>query len=306
MMRRVLRAPGRLALLGGLLAAVSCAPPPSTIEPVPDCTTGIEADLSAASRLLGSLACTWPLIADDRSSGSSNDLSLTHGLTYEVVIDEAGVTIPADTGVLAFAVEGAAFETNDTVATVTLVSGDDQAIVTWTIADETIEIIYANTVQRSNYRLSAEEPPSPLLATGAYSDLSKLATTYRGRIDLASAFETNAEGELIDATPTQTTCDDFVMVLLPSGVVDIEVGDDTVNYPYRPRQTSISQVNGGGVERTQMTWFEPDGRRLALEATRAEGSDDDFVFVQISVQVAEGPATIAEYTTTPATSTCGG
>ncbi len=295
--------PRAVVVLAALLASAGCETPP-TDEPAPDCTTGIEIDVSGPKALLTSLACTWPLIADDRSSASSNDLSLTHGVVYGVVIDGEGVTIPADSGELRFDVEGADFEDDDTDAKITMINGDDQLILTWNKADETLEVIYANGARRANYRLSFEEPPSPLFATGAYTDLTPLATTHRGKIDFASAFETNADGELIEATPVQSRCEDFVMTMRTSGVVDIEVGDDDVNYPYRPRQTTITQFNSNGIERTQMTWFEPDGRRLTIEVTRAEGSDDDFEFVQISVQVAEGPATIAEYTTSPATSTC--
>jgi hypothetical protein len=294
-----------LALLAVLtLGSASCETPPDEAPPPPDCTQNLEVDTTSARTLLGSLACTWPFIVEDRSSPSSNDLSLTHGVVYGVVISADGVTIPADTGDLVFGIDAATFEENDTDVDVTIIDGDDQMLLTWKKAEETVVVVYANGVTRANYRLSFEEPPSPLFATGAYSDLTPLASTFRGSIDFASAFETNADGELIEATPAQTLCEDFVMTMKTSGVVDIEVGDADVNYPYRPRQTSITQFSSNGTERTQMTWFEPDGRRLTLEATRAEGSDDDFDLERVSVQVAEGANVIAEYTSSPATSSC--
>ncbi len=282
-----------------LLTAFACEAPVDE-EPVVDCTKDVVIDTADAASFLGSIACTWPLIADDRSRTGSADLTLTHGLVYDVVIDSDAVTIPGDAGDIAFAADSATFEDGATEVNVSITQGTQTLLVQWVKADNTLLVVLSDTGSDGNYSLAQSEPPSPLLATGAYSDLTPLATTYPGTIDFAASFDIDTQ----PVEPKLTECGVLVMTIKTSGAVDVDVDGTTVSYPYRPRGTTIVQFDSNGTEKTQMAWNEPDGRRLSLEAVRPTGTDGAFTLELVSVQVAEGEGIIAEYTSRPAESPC--
>lgn len=282
-----------------LLTAIACETPPVD-EDVVDCTKNVVIDTADAASFLGSIACTWPLIADDRSRTGSADLTLTHGLVYNVVIASDGVTVPADAGAIEFVADNATFEDAANEVNVTLTQASQTLLVQWVKADNTLQVILSDAGSDGNYSLAQSEPISPLLATGAYSDLTPLATTYPGKIDFASSFDADTQ----PVEPKLTLCGALVMTIKTSGAVEIDVDGTAVSYPYRPRGTTIVQFDSNGTEKTQMAWNEPDGRRLSLEAVRPTGTDGPFTLDLVSVQVAEGEGIIAEYTSRPATSTC--
>jgi hypothetical protein len=87
-------------------------------------------------------------------------------------------------------------------------------------------------------------------------------------------------------------------------IIDVDLDGTAVTFPYRPRRTTITQFDNGGIEVTQLAHNEPDGRRLALEVTRPVGKSGAFTLQSISVQVAEGEGIVAEYTQRPADSPC--
>lgn len=152
-------------------------------EPAVDCTNDVVIDTADAASFLASIACTWPLIADDRSRTGSADLTLTHGLVYNVVIDGDAVTIPADAGAIEFVADNATFEDAANEVNVTLTQGNQTLLIQWVKAASTLLVVLSDTGSDGNYSLAQTESPSPLLATGAYSDLTLLATTHPGTID---------------------------------------------------------------------------------------------------------------------------
>jgi hypothetical protein len=297
-MRRLPR-PLAASLLLPVSLAVGCDPPPADGGEVPDCTQDVEVDTTTAAAFLGSLACAWPLIVEDRSPTRSLDTMLTHGLVYAVEIANDGVTIPADDGELVFPGGNTDFEDGDTV-TATLAAAPRQVTVAFEKATSALSIVLSDSATQGNYRLAQEPPPSPLLATGTYSDLTPMATTFSGTIDFAAAFDVETQ----PVEPRIAACGPMSFTVQSGGIIDVDLDGTAVTFPYRPRRTTITQFENGGTEITQLAHNEPDGRRLALEVTRPAGSSDAFTLQAISVQVAEGDGVVAEYTQRPTESPC--
>jgi hypothetical protein len=278
---------------------LACDSAPAEGGDVPDCTRNVEVDTTTAAAFLGSLACAWPLIADDRSPTRSLDAMLTHGLVYAVEIADDGVTIPADDGPIVFPGGNTDFEDGD-VVTATLRAAPRTVTVSFERATSALSLVLSDSETQGNYRLAQERPPSPLLATGAYSDLTPLATTFEGTIDFAAAFDI----ETRPVEPRIAACRPMSFTVQSGAIIDVDLDGTAVTFPYRPRRTTITQFDNGGIEVTQLAHNEPDGRRLALEVTRPVGKSGAFTLQSISVQVAEGEGIVAEYTQRPADSPC--
>lgn len=297
-MRR-LPLPLAASLLLPVSLAVACDPPPADGDDAPDCTQNVEVDTTTAAAFLGSLACAWPLIVDDRSPTRSLDTMLTHGLVYAVEIADDGITIPADDGAIAFAGGNTEFEDGD-VVTATLTAPPRTVTLSYEKATEALSLVLSDSDTQGNYRLAQEPPPSPLLATGAYTDLTPLATTFSGTIDFAAAFDVETQ----PVEPRIAACGPMSFTVQTGAIIDVDLNGTAVTFPYRPRRTTITQFDNGGTEVTQLAHNEPDGRRLALEVTRPVGSTGAFTLQSVSVQVAEGEGVVAEYTQRPGESPC--
>lgn len=266
---------------------------------VVDCTADVAIDTSTAARFLDSIACTWPLIAFDRSPHHSVDALLSHGLVYAVVVAEDGVTIPADTGPIRFASGNTAFANGD-IVTATLRVAPRTLTISFEKATETLSLVLSDETTGGLYRLSKAPPPSPLLATGVTTDLMPLATTFRGTIDFASAVDAQAR----PVKPRADVCAPMSFSVHTTGDVDVDIDGVGVAFPYGPRRSTITQFDDAGTEVTQFTSFEDDGRRLSLEVLRIAGSSGPFTLKALNVQVAEGEGVVAEYTHRPAESPC--
>jgi hypothetical protein len=266
---------------------------------VVDCTAHVAIDTSTAARFLGSLACAWPLIADDRSPNHSVDALLTHGLVYVVVIAEDGVTIPADTGVLVFVGGNTQFADGD-VVTATLRAAPHTLTISFDRATEIVSLVVSDETTGGLYRLAKAPPPSPLKATGTITDLMPLATTFSGTVDFASA----ADDQGREAEPRVDVCAPMWSAVKENGDVDVDIDGVSVSFPYRPRRSSITQFDDAGTEVTELTSFEDDGRRLSLEVLRITGRTGPFTLKSLHVQVAESESVVAEYTQRPAESPC--
>jgi hypothetical protein len=295
------RLPASLAasLLLPVSLGIACDPPPADGDDAPDCTQDVEVDTTTAAAFLGSLACAWPLIVEDRSPTRSLDTMLTHGLVYAVEIADDGVTIPADDGAIVFPGGNTDFEDGD-IVTATLDAAPRTVTVSFEKATSALSLVLSDSETQGNYRLAQEPPPSPLLATGSYSDLTPLAATFTGTIDFAAAFDADTQ----PVEPRIAACGPMSFTVQSGGIIDVDLDGTAVTFPYRPRRTTITQFENGATEVTQLAHNEPDGRRLALEVTRAAGSNDAFTLQSISVQVAEGEGVVAEYTQRPAESPC--
>lgn len=277
---------------------VACDPP---VEEVPDCTDNVVLVTDTLAGFMASIACTWPLIAEDRSTASSTDDTLTHGTVYDVAITQDGATVPADDGAIAFSLDAATLVDEEAEVSATLRALPRTLRIGWQKADATPVIVFSDTDTAANYQLAEVEPPSPLLSTGAYTDLGPLAATFPGTIDFATALDV----EFQEVTPLIATCGPMSVTIATSGVVSLDLAGTALTLPYRPRGTRIQQFDSNGTERTTLTWAEDDNRRVSVEVTRPTGSDGAFTLVTASAQVPEGGnGVIAEYTHRPDQSAC--
>ena len=89
----------------------------------------------------------------------------------------------ADAGAIEFVADNATFEDAANEVNVTLTQGNQTLLIQWVKAASTLLVVLSDTGSDGNYSLAQTESPSPLLATGAYSDLTLLATTHPGTID---------------------------------------------------------------------------------------------------------------------------
>ena len=279
-------------LLTPLGLGAGCDPEVIDEEPVPDCTKDVVVDTADADAFFKSIACAWPLIADDRSNGNSQDASLTHAETYAVDIQGTGaVTIPSDAGAIDFTFSGnGVFEDEADKASAHITEGTRQLFVNWLKASDELQVVFIDTATGASYTLQDVEPASPW----PFFNLEAIVGTTNGVVTFKSAFDEEA----IEQTPLHDLCEPYVLTVEDVGRATVKVGDTTVTMPYRPRDTQLT----AGEIRSDLTYSEIDGRRLTMSYELIDGTPR---LVSTSVQIPEGTGTVvAEYTYQPAADDC--